>query len=173
MAEENPNVQQDGGGASEDTKLVIEMKAQLDALKKENTQLKSDKSTLLNNFINNQPDTTEEKPPVVIEQPKEKKTEEKLAKEFNDLVKSNPTNLEMAKKMIEMDDWYIENNGESIFLPKGREVVVTENERATAERVHSALETCIEQANDDPRIFNATLAKVCPGRFPEKKLPTK
>ena len=81
--------------------------------------------------------------------------------------------LEYAKKAIEMDDWYIENKGESIFLPKGHEVVVTENERATAERVHAALKDCIEQSNDDPRVFNATLSKICPGRFPEKKLPNK
>lgn len=173
MPEEQKNVTQSDAPASGDIKVVTELKRRLDALEQENNQLKADKSELLNNFINDQPPAQKEdsKPPV--NEPKVHKTEEQLAKEFNDLVKSNPSNLEYAKKAIEMDDWYIENKGESIFLPKGHEVVVTENERATAERVHAALKDCIEQSNDDPRVFNATLSKICPGRFPEKKLPNK
>lgn len=172
MSEEQTNVTQSDTPASGDIKVVTELKKRLDALEQENNQLKADKSELLNNFINDQPAQKEVIETPVVE-PKVHKTEEQLAKEFNDLVKSNPSNLEYAKKAIEMDDWYIENKGESIFLPKGHEVVVTENERATAERVHAALQDCIEQSNDDPRVFNAALSKICPGRFPEKKLPKK
>lgn len=174
MPEKQNNVTQSDTPASDDIKIVTDMKKRLTALEQENAQLKADKSTLLNNFINDQPATpVDEKKEVPANEPKVRKTEEQLAKEFNDLVKSNPNNLDYAKKVIEMDDWYIENKGESIFLPKGHEVVVTENERATAERVHDALKDCIEQSNDDPRVFNAVLSKICPGRFPEKKLPNK
>lgn len=173
MPEGQTNVTQSDAPASGDIKVVTELKRRLDALEQENNQLKADKSELLNNFINDQPPAQKEVTEPPVNEPKVHKTEEQLAKEFNDLVKSNPSNLEYAKKAIEMDNWYIENKGESIFLPKGHEVIVTENERATAERVHTALKDCIEQSNDDPRVFNAVLSKICPGRFPEKKLPNK
>ncbi len=173
--QKHDGVKENAPGASTDVDSVIELKKRYDEALKENMKLREDKAKLVNNFINNNPaegDGEEKKKPE-DEKPVVKviKTEEQLAKEFADVVKTKPTNLDYAKKVVEMDDWYRENKGESIFLPKGRNVNVTANERDTADRVNAAFKDAIEAANGDPKAFDSYIANICPGRFPEKKLP--
>ncbi len=173
--QKHEGVKETAPGASTDVDSVIELKKRYDEALKENMKLREDKAKLVNNFINNNPaegDGEEKKKPE-DEKPVVKiiKTEEQLAKEFADVVKTKPTNLDYAKKVVEMDDWYRENKGESIFLPKGRNVNVTANERDTADRVNAAFKDAIEAANGDPKAFDSYMANICPGRFPEKKLP--
>ena len=178
MDEKNTNgVQEMTPAASTDVDSVIELKKRYDEALRENQKLREDKSKLVNNFINNNPvegDGDEKKKPE-DEKPVVKiiKTEEQLAKEFDAMIKTHPSNLDFAKKVIEMDDWHRENKGESIFLPKGRNVNVTENERATADRVHDAFNDAIEASNGDPKAFDSYMSTICPGRFPEKKIPIK
>lgn len=170
-------VKENAPGASTDVDSVIELKKRYDEALKENMKLREDKAKLVNNFINNNPaegDGEDKKKPE-DEKPVVKiiKTEEQLAKEFDAMIKTHPSNLDYAKKVIEMDDWHRENKGESIFLPKGRNVNVTENERATADRVHDAFKDAIEASNGDPKAFDSYMSSICPGRFPEKKIPLK
>ena len=174
--QKHEGVKENAPGASTDVDSVIELKKRYDEALKENMKLREDKAKLVNNFINNNPaegDGEDKKPedekPVV----KIIKTEEQLAKEFDAMIKTHPSNLDYAKKVIEMDDWHRENKGESIFLPKGRNVNVTENERATADRVHDAFKDAIEASNGDPKAFDSYMSSICPGRFPEKKIPLK
>lgn len=159
--EKQENEKQPTLDASAEAKAVNELKARLDSLSAENESLKKAKSDYYDKILNDQPAPKE----VEI---KEIKTDEQLAREFSDLVKTKPSNLEMAKKVIEIDDHYREKTGESVFLPYGRDVQVTENERATADRVHDALEYCIEASNGNAELFNAELSRICPGRFPDK-----
>lgn len=164
MSEEETkiNEKQPTPDASAEAKVVSEMKSRLDALQAENASLKKAKSEYYDKVLNDQK---------LVEKPieiKEIKDEKKLAQEFSDIVSAKSSNLETAKKIVEIDEWYRENKGESVFLPHGREVQVTENERATADRVHDALKTCIEASEGNPTLFNAKLAEICPGRFPDK-----
>lgn len=176
MAEENENsAKVNAPVASTDVDSLIELKKRYDDVLKENLKLREDKSKLVNNIINNNPvdnDGEGEKDPKdttpVVEIVK---TEAQLAKEFDDVVKTKPSNLAYAEKVIEMDEWYRKHKGESIFLPKGRNVNVTENERATADRVNAAFKDAIEASHGDPKAFDSYMATICPGRFPEKKLP--
>ncbi len=67
------------------------------------------------------------------------------------------SNLEYAKLVVELDDACIREDGESCFLPKGRNVTVTADERDVANRFHNCLVDCIEEADGDNEIFNQAM----------------
>lgn len=67
------------------------------------------------------------------------------------------SNLEYAKLVVELDDACIREDGESCFLPKGRNVTVTADERDVANRFHNCLVDCIEEADGDEEIFNQAM----------------
>lgn len=164
MSEETTNVQQSDSEAST-IKAVTELKTRVDSLTAQLQKTASERDELLNKFINDQPVEEVKEQPIEV---KEIKTELQLAKEFSDLCSTKPNNLDYCKKMLELDEWYRENKGESVFLPYGREVQVTANERDTADRVHDAIKLCIDEANGDPKSFDAAMSRVCPGTFPDK-----
>lgn len=77
-----------------------------------------------------------------------------------DLVKAmDKTNLEYAKAMIALDDACIREQGVSCFLPQGKDVVPTADEVATAKKFRTVIEECIEEADDDPAVFNNELMR--------------
>lgn len=160
------SVQSTDGDAST-IKAITDLKNRVDSLSLQLKKTQGERDDLLNKFINDQP-IEEEKPEEKPAEVKPAKTELELAKEFGKLVAEKPNNLEYCKKMIEMDNYYLEHKGESIFDPYGREVQITANERETSKRVHDAIQSCIDQANGDPKAFDEALARVCPGRFPDK-----
>lgn len=157
---------QSADGDASTIQAITELKSRVDYLSSQLKKTQGERDELLNKFINDQPIVEEktEKPAEV----KEIKTEMQLAREFSDLCSTKPNNLDYCKKIIEMDDWYLENKGESIFDPYGREVQVTANERETSRRVHEALQSCIDKAEGNPKAFDDELSRVCPGRFPDK-----
>lgn len=67
------------------------------------------------------------------------------------------SNLEYAKLVVELDDACIREEQESCFLPKGRNVTVTADERDVATRFHNCLVDCIEEADGDNEIFNQAM----------------
>lgn len=91
--------------------------------------------------------------------PKERTRDEIRKDLFGRKDKDNMSNLEYAKLVVELDDACIREEGESCFIPKGKDVNPTVDERDTAKRFHEVLKTCIKEADGDNEIFNQALAR--------------
>ena len=72
---------------------------------------------------------------------------------------SNLNNLEYCKTAVELRDALIENGERDSFLPFGHNVVTTESDNETAERVASVLKECIDYADGDSDIFTNELQR--------------
>ena len=78
----------------------------------------------------------------------------KLFSKGNDL-----NNLEYCKAAVELRDALIENEERDPFLPFGHNVVATESDHETAERVANIMRECIEYADGDSNIFTNELQR--------------
>lgn len=166
MSEEEKKIENaEPSKASKEAELIAKLTAENERLAKENESLEDAKDRYYDVLLNHNEPKEEEAPKVV-------KSESMLRKEFSDLMATNPDNMTYVSKVVEMDDWYREHKGESIFLPKGPTVKVTADERATADRVHDAFVQCLENADGDPEQFDLEMKKICPDAFPdyEKRL---
>lgn len=77
-----------------------------------------------------------------------------------DVIKAmDKSNLEYAKAALALDDACIRETGESCFLPKGKDVVPSADEVATADKFHRVLQECVDEAEDDPAVFNNELMR--------------
>ena len=72
---------------------------------------------------------------------------------------NNLNNLEYCKTAVELRDALIENGNRDPFLPFGHNVVTTESDNESAERVASVLKECIEYADGDSDIFTNELQR--------------
>ena len=72
---------------------------------------------------------------------------------------NNLDNLEYCKTAVELRDALIENGERDPFLPFGHNVVTTESDNETAERVASVLKECIDYADGDSDIFTNELQR--------------
>ena len=72
---------------------------------------------------------------------------------------SNLSNLEYCKTAVELRDALIENGERDPFLPFGHNVVATESDHETAERVANVMRECIDYADGDSDIFTNELQR--------------
>ena len=72
---------------------------------------------------------------------------------------SNLDNLEYCKTAVELRDALIENGERDPFLPFGHEVVATESDYESANRVANVMRECIDYADGDPNIFTNELQR--------------
>ena len=72
---------------------------------------------------------------------------------------SNLNNLEYCKAAVELRDALIENDDKDTFLPFGHNVVTTESDNETANRVATVLKECIDYADGDSDIFTNELQR--------------
>ena len=72
---------------------------------------------------------------------------------------SNLNNLEYCKTAVELRDALIENGDKDPFLPFGHNVVTTESDIETANRVASIMKECIDYADGDSDIFTNELQR--------------
>ena len=72
---------------------------------------------------------------------------------------SNLDNLEYCKTAVELRDALIENGERDPFLPFGHDVVATESDHETAERVATIMKECIDYADGDSDIFTNELQR--------------
>ena len=72
---------------------------------------------------------------------------------------SNLNNLEYCKTAVELRDALIENGERDSFLPFGHNVVATESDHETAERVATIMKECIDYADGDSDIFTNELQR--------------
>ena len=86
-----------------------------------------------------------------------------------DIFSGNLTNLECAKKTLELRKAIIDEGGLDPFLPKGREVVLEDSDYIAAQRVADGLEHCIEVADGDPNIFTQELQRIMVDTAPVRR----
>ena len=72
---------------------------------------------------------------------------------------SNLDNLEYCKTAVELRDALIEKGERDPFLPFGHEVVATDSDYESAERVANVMKECIDYADGDPDIFTNELQR--------------
>ena len=72
---------------------------------------------------------------------------------------NNLNNLEYCKTAVELRDALIENGERDSFLPFGHNVVATESDHETAERVATIMKECIDYADGDSDIFTNELQR--------------
>ena len=72
---------------------------------------------------------------------------------------SNLDNLEYCKTAVELRDALIEKGERDPFLPFGHEVVATDSDYESANRVATIMKECIDYADGDPDIFTNELQR--------------
>ena len=72
---------------------------------------------------------------------------------------SSLNNLEYCKTAVELRDALIENGERDPFLPFGHNVVATDSDHETAERVATIMKECIDYADGDSDIFTNELQR--------------
>ena len=72
---------------------------------------------------------------------------------------NNLNNLEYCKTAVELRDALIENGERDPFLPFGHNVIATESDHETAERVATVMKECIDYADGDSDIFTNELQR--------------
>ena len=72
---------------------------------------------------------------------------------------SNLDNLEYCKTAVELRDALIENGDKDPFLPFGHNVVATESDHESANRVATVMKECIDYADGDSDIFTNELQR--------------
>ena len=72
---------------------------------------------------------------------------------------SNLNNLEYCDTAVKLREALIENGKRDPFLPFGHNVVITESDNESAERVASVLKECIDYADGDSDIFTNELQR--------------
>ena len=69
------------------------------------------------------------------------------------------SNLDFAKKSLELREALIKRGEVDPFLPHGRQIIPTDEDVASAERVASVLAECVEYADGDNSIFTNELQR--------------
>lgn len=72
---------------------------------------------------------------------------------------TNLNNLDYCKTAVELRDALIEKGERDPFLPFGHNVVITESDNETAERVATVMKECIDYSDGDSNIFTNELQR--------------
>ena len=72
---------------------------------------------------------------------------------------SNLDNLEYCKTAVELRDALIEKGERDPFLPFGHNVIATDSDNETADRVPTVMKECIDYADGDSDIFTNELQR--------------
>ena len=83
-----------------------------------------------------------------------KKLRAELYSEDSDL-----SNLEYAKKTLELRDALIAEGGRDPFLPWGEKIIPTQQDVEAANRVYEVMKECIEYADGDNAVFTNELQR--------------
>lgn len=103
-------------------------------------------------------------------QPKEPVDVDALRK---DLFGRELSDLEYAKKALELRNELIEREGVDIFVGKGSKLTPDASDYEAAQRVADAFESCIEIADGDSEIFKRELMRITDDIAPQFKINPK
>ena len=120
--------------------------------------LRADNKRLLEAVINGSPAENNVKPQVDIQA---------LRNElFN---KENQTNLQYVENALKLRTALIESGEQDPFLPYGSKIVPTDEDIATANRVASILQECVDYADGDSAIFTNEVQRRTVDTAPRRK----
>lgn len=143
------NVEQDTNNYIE---AIKEMKAN-SVSKEAYNKLKEENKQLLDSLINgNQVDIKQMKPEITDEYVSG------LRKKLFD-TDDSLSNLEYAKKAVELRDALLEKGEVDPFLPVGHNISPTDEDYVKADRVGQVLKECIEYADGDSELFTNELMR--------------
>lgn len=150
-----------------ETTEVLDNTEYLEAIKalKENSverskyeALRADNKRLLEAVINGSPVENTVKPQVDIQALRDEL--------FN---KENQTNLQYVENALKLRTALIESGEQDPFLPYGSKIVPTDEDIATANRVASILQECVDYADGDSAIFTNEVQRRTVDTAPRRK----
>lgn len=90
----------------------------------------------------------------------QKRSSEEIRNELFGADAESFNNLTFIEKALELRDAILDEGGVDPFVPQGSKIVAEESDFAAAEKVASALKSCIEYANGDSEIFTNELMRI-------------
>ena len=112
-------------------------------------QLRAENKRLLENIVNGQP----------IEQTKEVENKPTIEDLRDGLFNKENTNLEYISQALELRKQLIESGQPDPFLPYGKQIMPTDEDMRTAERVANVLQECVDYAEGDSQVFTNELQR--------------
>lgn len=103
-------------------------------------------------------------------QPKEPVDLDALRK---DLFGKDLSNLEYAKKALQLRNELIERDGVDIFVGKGSKIAPDESDYLAAQKVADAFQSCIDVAEGDSEIFTRELMRITKDVAPQNSINPK
>lgn len=138
---------QEGDNPEDAVQALIDLRANT-VPKEQYEKLVAENRKLLKSFINGEDLANELNEP--------KRTDDELRKKMND---ENCSNLDYAKAVLELRNSIIDQGKPDPFLPIGYEVVPSEEDKNTAQKVADVLQECVDVANGDSNIFTLELQR--------------
>lgn len=126
-------------------------------------KLKEENKMLLDAVVNNIPSGEEE---VVVDQPVDI---DKLREDLFNADNQDMTNLDYITKAMKLRKALIDKGEKDPFLPWGKNIIPTNEDISTAERVAEAYQHCIDVADGDPDVFTQELQRITVDAVPIKR----
>lgn len=127
-------------------------------------KLKEENKMLLDAVVNNIPSGEEEE--VVVDQPVDI---DKLREDLFGIDNQDMTNLDYVTKAIKLRKALMDKGDRDPFLPSGKNIIPTDEDIKTAERVAGAYQHCIDVAEGDPDVFTQELQRITVDAVPTKR----
>lgn len=152
----------ENGTASEYIQAINEMKKNT-VSKEEFDKLKEENKMLLNSLVND----------VHTEGEEEKKEDavdiSKLREELFNTDNQDMTNLDYITKVMALRKALMDKGERDPFLPSGQNILPTDEDIKTANRVAEVYQNCIDIADGNPDIFTQELQRVTVDVAPQNK----
>lgn len=153
---------QENGTASDYMEVINDLKKNT-VSKEEYDKLREENKMLLKNIANNVPAPSDDEPkqePVDVN---------KLREELFNTDNQDMTNLEYITKVMELRKALMDRGERDPFLPSGQNILPTDEDIKTANRVAEVYQNCIDIADGNPDIFTQELQRVTVDVAPQNK----
>lgn len=120
-------------------------------------KLKEENRKLLQSLVNGEQQEIQKEEPVDIDQLR------------NDIFNKESTNLEYITNVLKLRDELIKRGERDPFLPYGKNILPTDEDIATANRVAKALQECVDYADGNSDIFTSELQRITIDSAPIKR----
>ena len=111
-------------------------------------KLKEENKQLLNSLVNGE----------TIDVPKKEEVDIDALRK--DLFNNDQTNLQYIEKALKLREALLEKGEKDPFLPYGKNIIPTDEDIATADRVARVLQECVDYADGDSDIFTNELQRI-------------
>ena len=160
--ETNKEGNQELGTASDYLNVIKDMK-QNSVPKEEFEKLREENRMLLDTIANNVPaDSGNKEPEEVVDV--DKLREELFSSDDQDI-----TNLDYITKVLKLRKAIMDKGGRDPFLPSGQNILPTDEDIKTANRVAEVYQNCVDIADGNPDIFTQELQRVTVDVAPQIK----